>query len=93
MIYDVNSPYFQSFLSNSKKQPTTDEIVDALADLKRKKPGQTAEELAAALRIKYPTWVLDDVDWVDLSNKVDKPKEQIADDDDDDDDAEETADK
>mmetsp|Transcript_38577 Transcript_38577/g.123645 ORF Transcript_38577/g.123645 Transcript_38577/m.123645 type:complete len:85 (+) Transcript_38577:162-416(+) len=83
MIYDVNSAYFQSFLSNSKKQPTTDEIVDALADLKKKKPGQSPEELAVALRVKYPTWVLEDVDWVDLSDKVDNPEKLEEDDDED----------
>jgi len=74
MIYDVNSPYFQSFLSNSKKQPTSDEIVDALSDLQRKKSGQSPEELASALRIKYPTWILDNVDWAQLASKVDAPK-------------------
>mmetsp|Transcript_14551 Transcript_14551/g.44091 ORF Transcript_14551/g.44091 Transcript_14551/m.44091 type:complete len:100 (-) Transcript_14551:177-476(-) len=73
MIYNVNSPYFQSFLSNSKKQPSAEEIVEALRDLKKKKAGQTPEELAAALRTKYPTWVLDDVDWVDLAKRCDAP--------------------
>eukprot|EP00632_Arachnochrysis_sp_CCMP2950_P015953 CAMPEP_0185699432 /NCGR_PEP_ID=MMETSP1164-20130828/6920_1 /TAXON_ID=1104430 /ORGANISM="Chrysoreinhardia sp, Strain CCMP2950" /LENGTH=72 /DNA_ID=CAMNT_0028366367 /DNA_START=99 /DNA_END=317 /DNA_ORIENTATION=+ len=71
MIYDVKSPYFMSFLTTSKHKPTTDEVVEALADIKRKTPGLKPEELAATLRQKYPMWVLDDLNWAELSEKID----------------------
>lgn len=41
-----------SFLSTSKHVPTTDEVVDALTDIKKKVPGLSPEELASSLRQK-----------------------------------------
>ncbi|KAJ8604510.1 hypothetical protein CTAYLR_000915 [Chrysophaeum taylorii] len=70
MIYDVKSAYFASFLSSSKHLPTTDEVVEALGDIKKKTPGLSPEDLAAALRTKYPSWLLDDMNWTELAEKM-----------------------
>jgi len=71
MIYDANSELFKSFLSSGKHKPTTDEILEALEVIKQDNPKQTPEVMAAMLRGKYPQWILDDVDWVELSRRMD----------------------
>ena len=38
--------------------------------IKKETPGKSPEVMAATLRSKYPQWVLDDVDWADLSRKM-----------------------
>jgi len=70
MIYDTSSPLFQSFLTTGKHKPTSEEIIDALEVIKKETPGKSPEVMAATLRSKYPQWVLDDVDWADLSRKM-----------------------
>lgn len=70
MIYDTASPYFSSFLSSGKHKPTSEEVIDALADIKKKFPKQSPEEMAANLRMKYPQWVLEGLNWAELSEKM-----------------------
>ena len=52
MIYNVEAPLFQSFLSSGKHKPTSEEIIDALADISKKHPGSRPEQHAAMLRGK-----------------------------------------
>mgnify|MGYP001168432742 CR=1 FL=1 len=50
MIYHHKSPEFQGYLSSGKHTPTTEEVIDALQDLKKKMPGLGAVDLANAHR-------------------------------------------
>ena len=70
MIYATDSPLFQSFLTSGKHKPSTDEIVDALDVIKKEHPTRSPEEMAATLRGKYPQWVLEDLDWMELSKRM-----------------------
>ena len=71
MIYSTKSGFFQTFLSSGKHTPTTEEVIDALKDLKQKMPSLNAEALANQLRVKHPHWVLDELNWVELQDKLD----------------------
>lgn len=71
MIYHHKSPEFQGYLSSGKHTPSTEEVIDALQDLKKKMPGLGAVDLANALRAKHPQWVLDNLNWVELQEKLD----------------------
>ena len=44
MIYAVDSPLFQSFLSSGKHKPSSEEIIAALADISKKHPGSKPEQ-------------------------------------------------
>ena len=70
MIYNTESSLFQSFLSSGKHKPTSDEVIDALNVIKAETPNRSPEQMAATLRAKYPQWVLEDLDWAELSRKM-----------------------
>ena len=47
-----------------------DEVIDALNVIKAETPNRSPEQMAATLRAKYPQWVLEDLDWAELSRKM-----------------------
>ena len=49
MIYHHKSPEFQGYLSSGKHTPSTEEVIDALQDLKKKMPGQGLKQQRRAM--------------------------------------------
>ena len=45
-------------------------MIDALNVIKAETPNRSPEQMAATLRAKYPQWVLEDLDWAELSRKM-----------------------
>eukprot|EP00616_Rhizochromulina_sp_CCMP1243_P007954 CAMPEP_0118962966 /NCGR_PEP_ID=MMETSP1173-20130426/1090_1 /TAXON_ID=1034831 /ORGANISM="Rhizochromulina marina cf, Strain CCMP1243" /LENGTH=72 /DNA_ID=CAMNT_0006911277 /DNA_START=61 /DNA_END=279 /DNA_ORIENTATION=- len=72
MIYYLKSPQFAGFLASGKHTPTTDEVVEALNDIKEAYPQMEATAMAQLLRHKHPGWLLDDLNWVELQEKLDQ---------------------
>mmetsp|Transcript_25773 Transcript_25773/g.57776 ORF Transcript_25773/g.57776 Transcript_25773/m.57776 type:complete len:92 (+) Transcript_25773:294-569(+) len=68
----VCSPSPRTFCqATGKKTPTTDEVCDALNAIKEAYPRLEATDMAALLRQKYPMWVLDNLNWVELQERLD----------------------
>ena len=65
------SSQFGSFMASGKRTPSTDEVVVALKDLKIKYPSMDAVVLATTLRNRNPHWLLDNLNWVELQDKID----------------------
>mmetsp|Transcript_52817 Transcript_52817/g.67726 ORF Transcript_52817/g.67726 Transcript_52817/m.67726 type:complete len:80 (+) Transcript_52817:73-312(+) len=75
MIYDTKSAQFASFMASGKKTPSTEEVYNALNAIKAAYPKLEATEMADVLRMKYPQWILDNLDWVGLQTMLDKDEE------------------
>ena len=71
MIYLVGSPQFQAFLHNGQMTPTTDQVCDALEEIKKNYPKLEATQMAAMLRQTKPHWILDNLNWVELQERLD----------------------
>jgi len=71
MIYDIRSAQYYGFLSSGKVTPTTDEVCDALGEIKKSHPHLDAVQMASQLQIMHPQWLMDNLNWVELQERLD----------------------